>query len=46
MNKPTLQIKTGIERQITALDGQIDKVVYRLYGLTDEEIKVAEGGEE
>jgi hypothetical protein len=43
MNKPNLQIKTVIERQIAALDTRIDKAVYRLYGLTEEEIKVVEG---
>jgi hypothetical protein len=27
------------------IDGQIDKAVYKLYGLTEEEIKVVEGEE-
>jgi hypothetical protein len=40
MNKPTLQIKTVIDRQIAAMDGEIDKAVYKLYGLTPDEIKV------
>jgi hypothetical protein len=31
-----------IERQIKATDSQIDKMVYELYGLTEEEIKVVE----
>ena len=30
------------ERQIKILDKQIDKLVYDLYGLTEEEIKVVE----
>jgi hypothetical protein len=34
-----------IERQIGAVDGQIDDAVYKLYGLTDEEIKIVETGE-
>jgi hypothetical protein len=38
------QTKTLIGRQIAAVDGQIDKAVYKLYGLTEEEIKVVEGG--
>jgi hypothetical protein len=37
------QAKTVIQRQIGAVDGQIDKAVYELYGLTEEEIKVVEG---
>ena len=34
--------KTLIERQITATDKQIDQLVYELYGLTDEEIRIVE----
>jgi len=30
--------------QIDLLDHQIDTLVYKLYGLTEEEIKVVEGG--
>jgi len=30
------------ERQITIVDAQIDKLVYDLYGLTEEEIKIIE----
>jgi adenine-specific DNA-methyltransferase len=37
------QTKTMISRQIQAVDTQIDALVYRLYGLTEEEIKVVEG---
>jgi len=37
--------KTRIQRQIDATDGQIDKLVYELYGLTEEEIRIVEGEE-
>ena len=37
------QEKTMLSRQIEATDGAIDKLVYELYGLTDEEITVVEG---
>jgi adenine-specific DNA-methyltransferase len=37
------QTKTMIGRQIQALDRQIDALVYGLYGLSEDEIKVAEG---
>jgi len=33
------------ERQIRIVDAQIDRLVYELYGLSDEEIKVIEGME-
>ena len=36
--------KTLLQRQITATDKEIDRLVYDLYGLTDEEIAVVEGG--
>ena len=32
--------KEILERQVRALDGEIDKLVYGLYGLTDEEIGI------
>jgi len=35
--------KTRLERQIAATDKQIDNLVYELYGLTEEEIKIVEG---
>ncbi len=35
--------KTALQRQIDAIDQQIDKLAYELYGLTDEEIKVVAG---
>jgi restriction endonuclease TaqI-like protein len=34
--------KTRIQRQIDATDAQINKLVYELYGLTEEEIKIVE----
>jgi hypothetical protein len=34
--------QTLLQRQIEATDQQIDKLVYELYGLTDEEIKIVE----
>lgn len=37
------QEKTLLSRQIEASDASINKLVYELYGLTDEEIKVVEG---
>ena len=36
--------KTLLQRQIESTDAQIDALVYELYGLTEEEIKVVEGG--
>jgi hypothetical protein len=39
----TPQEKTMLKRQIEATDRQIDNLVYELYGLTDEEIKIVEG---
>ncbi|MFZ3080281.1 MAG: Eco57I restriction-modification methylase domain-containing protein, partial [Bellilinea sp.] len=35
--------KERLERQIQATDRQIDRLVYELYDLTDEEIKIVEG---
>ena len=32
--------KTALQRQIEATDGQIDALVYELYGLTEEEISI------
>ncbi len=34
--------KMALERQIAATDEQIDRLVYELYGLTDDEIKIVE----
>ena len=35
-------IKTQIQRQIDATDAEIDRLVYELYGLTEEEIRIVE----
>ena len=35
--------KTLLQRRIDATDHEIDRLVYDLYGLTDEEIKIVEG---
>jgi hypothetical protein len=35
--------QTGLQRQIEATDSQIDALVYELYGLTEEEIRIVEG---
>jgi hypothetical protein len=34
--------QTAIQRQIDAADRQIDQLVYELYGLTDDEIRIVE----
>jgi len=49
LHKRLPETKTGheqtlLQRQIDATDQQIDKLVYELYGLTDEEIKIVESG--
>ncbi len=33
----------SLQRQIAATDRQIDKLVYELYGLTEQEIRIVEG---
>lgn len=35
--------RTVVQRQIEATDRRIDTLVYELYGLTDDEIRSAEG---
>lgn len=40
----TAHDKTLIQRQCDATDRQIDALVYELYGLTDEEIRIVETG--
>ena len=34
--------KTNTQADITVLEAEIDQLVYQLYGLTDEEIKIVE----
>jgi hypothetical protein len=41
--EPNPQLKTILQRQIDAIDQQIDEAVYQLYDLTDDEIKIVEG---
>ena len=38
----TFQEKTSLQRQIGNTDKQIDQLVYKLYGVTEEEIKIVE----
>jgi hypothetical protein len=40
----TPQEKEMLQRQVESTDGQIDRLVYGLYGLTEDEIKIVEGG--
>ena len=39
----TPQEKEMLSRQIKSTDGAIDRLVYGLYGLTEEEVKIVEG---
>jgi len=39
----TPQEKESVQRQIESTDGAIDRLVYELYGLTEEEIGIVEG---
>ena len=41
----TAHEKTILQRQITATDNQIDRLVYKLYDLIDEEIAIVEAGQ-
>jgi len=34
--------RTALERRIDATDSRIDRLVYDLYGLTDDEIRIVE----
>jgi hypothetical protein len=40
----TPQEQESLAREIAATDGAIDHLVYELYGLTEDEIKIVEGG--
>jgi len=44
LSKARSSDRTAIERQIAATDKQIDQLVFELYGLTEEEIRIVEGG--
>jgi type II restriction/modification system DNA methylase subunit YeeA len=37
--------KAVLQNAVTATDQQIDALVYELYGLTEDEIKLVEGGQ-
>jgi len=37
------QEKESLQREIESTDGAIDGLVYELYGLTEEEVKIVEG---
>lgn len=39
----TADEKTALRRMIDATDHEIDRFVYELYGLTEEEIRIVEG---
>jgi hypothetical protein len=39
----SLQDKERVVREIESTDGRIDRLVYELYGLNEEEIKLVEG---
>jgi hypothetical protein len=41
-NAKTPHDKESLQRQIDATDRQIDQLVYELYGLTDDEIRIVE----
>jgi adenine-specific DNA-methyltransferase len=43
MNDKRKSDKNYLERKCETLDKQIDELVYQLYGLTEEEIKIVEG---
>ena len=38
-------LANNLQRQIDATDRQIDQLVYQLYGLTEEEIRIVEGND-
>jgi len=44
-HKTAPQEKERLERQIEFTDKAIDSLVYELYGLNEEEIKIVEGGQ-
>lgn len=43
LNKAFLKLRP-LRSETTALEAAIDKMVYELFGLTEDEIKVVEGG--
>ena len=43
-NPRTPQEQEMVKREIQSTDRQIDGLIYELYGLTEDEIKIVEGG--
>jgi hypothetical protein len=39
----TPQEREVLKRHVAAVDGQIDRLVYQLYGLSEEEVRIVEG---
>lgn len=46
MNEYSTFISTTLQSDLTSLDVEIDALVCALYRLTEEEIRIVEGGEE
>ena len=43
-DRPGATIRRGVfQRQIAATDEEIDRLVYELYGLTAEDVRIVEG---
>ncbi|MBC8876897.1 MAG: hypothetical protein H8E44_46305 [Planctomycetes bacterium] len=42
MSSKTTHERTALQRQIEATDGEIDRLAYELYGLTNHEIRIVE----
>ena len=42
-SEKNLDVVTMLRRQVEAIDGEIDRLVYGLYGLSDSEIRIIEG---
>ena len=43
-SRNTPQDKERVAREVESTDRAIDRLVYELYGLTEDEIKIVEGG--
>ena len=41
-NEKNPDVVTMLRRKVEAIDGEIDKIVYKLYDLTEEEIDIIE----
>ena len=42
--RQSLSAKQLLDQKLAITDHQIDALVYELYGLTDDEVKIVEGG--